>query len=123
MSKECFLLLVAQTIAFTLILTIRTYIRPGSNIMSDLWKTYDTISHYYYEQLRVNHKIHFNNHETGANTQGIENLWMNANRRNKKECGTKSELLESYLIEFMWRQKFKDSLFETIITHISLYYN
>ncbi|KCZ78426.1 hypothetical protein H311_00547, partial [Anncaliia algerae PRA109] len=123
LSKECFLLPVAQRNACTLIPIIRTYIRPGSIIMSDLWKAYDTVSHYDYEHLRVNHKIQFVNHETGANTQGIENLWMNAKRRNKKECGTKSELLESYLIEFMWRQKFKDSLFETIITHISLYYN
>ena len=45
-------------------------------------------------------------------------MWNQAKLRNKKECGTNRNLLELYLIEFMWLQLFKENVFENLFEHI-----
>lgn len=122
-TKAVFLVCVEQRNADTLLPIIQERILPGTTIVSDLWAAYNTISHLGYDHLTVNHSINFVDPITFANTQRVENMWMRAKRRNKRECGTSSVLLESYLQEFMWREKYGDLFFENIINDIKTYYS
>ena len=122
-TKEVFLVCVERRDAETLLPIIREKIAPGTTIVSDLWAAYNTIGMNGYTHLTVNHSINFVDPVTFANTQRVENMWMRAKRRNKRECGTKSELLHSYLIEFMWREKYGVDAFENIVSAIGTFCN
>jgi methyl-accepting chemotaxis protein len=39
-------------------------------------------------------------------TQTIENVWMRAKRKLKRQFGTSRDLFRSYIHEFIWRNKF-----------------
>ncbi len=70
----------------------------------------------------VNHSLHFVDPVTGAHTNEVENMWMLAKRSNKKECGIARTLIDTYLIEFMWRLKFGTDPFESILRDIRSVY-
>ena len=55
----------------------------------------------------MNHSLNFVDPGTGAHTQTVERMWKSAKTRNKKECGTNRDLLDSYFCEFLWRQDIK----------------
>lgn len=57
---------------------------------------------------------------TFANIKRVENLFMRAKIRNKKECGTKSKNV-SYLQEFMQREKYIKQALENIIDSVIIY--
>lgn len=117
-SKKGFLVAVDRRDANTLLPILQQYVLPGSNVVSDLWRAYNTIGNLGYNHLTVNHSVNFVDPVTLAHTNTVENMWMRAKRRNKKECGTHRHLLQSYLIEFMWRLQFGNDPFQNIITHI-----
>lgn len=121
-TKESFLIPVRARSAEVLLPIIRDFILPGTTVISDLWKAYNTISNYGYEHLTVNHSIQFVNPETRAHTNTVENMWMRAKQRNKRQCGTNRSLLFTYLQEFMWREKFGKNPFYHIISHIRTIY-
>uniref|UniRef100_A0A0A9X570 Putative transposase-like protein HI_1328.1 n=1 Tax=Lygus hesperus TaxID=30085 RepID=A0A0A9X570_LYGHE len=96
---------------YTLLSCIEERILPGTTIISDLWASCNgipNIPEMQFQHLTVNHTEHFVDPKTGANTQMIESLWASAKRRNKRECGTSRDLLDSYLCEFMWRRRLDD---------------
>lgn len=120
--KQCFLYAVPDRTAETLLSVIRECINPGTTIISDKWSAYKEIKEIpgmNFTHLTVNHSENFVDPATGAHTQRIESLWATAKRRNKKECGTSRDMLDSYLCEFMWRQRHKESdLFDQIFKDI-----
>jgi transposase-like protein len=118
LTKKGFLVAVPQRNALTLLPIIQQYILPGTTVVSDMWAAYNTIGNIGYNHLTVNHSLNFVDPVTGAHTNSVENMWMRAKRRNKKECGTSRELLDSYLVEFMWRLSFDEDPFQNIIAHI-----
>ena len=91
---------------------IRNYILPGTTIISDLWGANNTLNNDGYYHLTVNHSINFVDPQTYACTNTIESVWSHAKKRNNIENGTARNMLDSYLIEFMWRYKNKGKLFE-----------
>lgn len=121
-TKECFLYTVPDRTRATLEECIKTSIRPGSIIISDMWKSYSGIQKMVgknYKHFTVNHSENFVDQETGAHTQRVESMWAKAKRRNKKECGTNRSMIDSYLCEFMWRQRnTNEDLFEKILQDI-----
>jgi len=121
-TKECFAVLVEKRDAATLLPIIQKYILPGTTVVSDLWRAYNCLGNEGYVHLTVNHSINFVDPYTHANTNRVENMWMRAKRRNKKECGTAKNLLASYLSEFMWRQRLNKTPFTEIINDINLFY-
>lgn len=58
-----------------------------------------------YQHYTVNHLTNFGNNSDVAYANSVEEMWSQAKRRNKQECGTKRARLDSYLCEFMWRQR------------------
>lgn len=122
-SNKCFMVCVDRRDAATLLQVILDKMEPGTTIISDCWAAYNTIGDYEFQHLTVNHKFNFVDPVTSAHTQNIENMWGRAKKRNKIENGTKRELIDSYLQEFIWREKFGDFPFFNIINHISEFYN
>jgi transposase-like protein len=121
-TNEGFLVAVPQRNAATLLPIIQQFIRPGTTVVSDLWAAYNTIGNIGYRHLTVNHQVNFVNPVTGAHTNTVENMWMRAKRRNKRECGTARGMIDTYVIEFMWRLKFGEDPFENIIKGIRTVY-
>ena len=62
----------------TLLPIIKEWIKPGTTIISDCWKSYDCLGLEGFEHLRVNHSLHFKDPETGAHSNSIEGSWRAA---------------------------------------------
>jgi transposase-like protein len=123
---ECFMYTVPNRTGATLMPIIRQSIRPGTTIMSDQWQAYNAIAAapgMGYAHETVNHSLHFVDPNTGANTQRIERSWRSAKERNKRQNGTHRQMLDSYLCEYMWRNRVKiahANAFDSILADIVL---
>ena len=115
---EGFLVDVERRDADTLLPVLQRYVRQGTTVVSDLWGAYNTIGNLGYQHLTVNHSLHFVDPITHATTNHVESMWCRAKQHNKRECGTHQTLLTSYLIEYLWRQKFGDDPFQNLVDHI-----
>ena len=75
------------------------------------------------QHLTVNHSLQFVDPQTGAHTQNVERSWKSAKERNKRHNGTHRNMLDSYLCEWMWRQRYKNiDLFHHILTNVATYW-
>ena len=102
-TKDFFVTPVTQRDSATLIPIIISQIRPGSQIISDCWKSYNVLSELDFEHLTVNHKYHFVDPNTLAHTQNIENLWWQI-KRQLPETYSRHDQLYLHLSEYMWRK-------------------
>ena len=122
-SRECFMVSVDRGDAQTLLPIINQFILSGTTILSDEWRAYTSLRNspdFIYHT--VNHSINFVDANTGAHTQNIENTWMRAKRKQKKQCDLHRSLFDSYLQEFMWRQMFVDKSLKNLVRHIATLY-
>lgn len=80
--------------------------------MSDAWRAYnnvDQIGGGIYEHQVVVHEHHFvDPDDRTIHTQRVENMWMRAKRKLRRQFGTSEALFPSYLHEFIWRNKFQN---------------
>ena len=114
-TRECFMYAVPDRSGPTLLPIIQQAIAPGSTIMSDMWAAYGGIEAMGFAHLQVNHTYNFVDPVTEAHTQNIENAWKNSKMRNKRQHGTGRTMLDSYLCEWMWRQRYMNNdLFDQI---------
>jgi len=108
-SGKCFLVEVPDRCAATFQPLIEQYILPGSHIMSDGWAAYaniDVIWHGIYLHSVIVHQRNFvDPHDPDVHTECVENMWMRAKRKLRRQFGTSRELFPSYLHEFMYRNK------------------
>lgn len=103
--SRCFFSVVENRTAETLIPLIRKHIRPGSIIISDLWKGYSSLSQLGYTHYTVNHSKEFKDAKTGAHTNHIETTWHQL-KLVKKHSGFAKTLLSTYFSEFIFRRTF-----------------
>ena len=89
----------------TLLPIIKQYIRPGTEIISDKWKAYDTLSSEGYTHKTVNHSKTFVDPDTGACTNTIESTW-HVLKSFRLRRGYAKTLMASYFAEFIFRRKF-----------------
>jgi transposase-like protein len=121
-TRETFIVKVPDRSAATLMPIIQQKIRPGTTIISDCWRAYNDVQNQGYVHQRVNHRYNFVDPATGAHTQNIERSWRAAKERNKRQCGTAREMLESYLAEFMWRARLNGrDPFDAILADIAAF--
>uniref|UniRef100_A0A0N5BLZ0 DDE_Tnp_IS1595 domain-containing protein n=1 Tax=Strongyloides papillosus TaxID=174720 RepID=A0A0N5BLZ0_STREA len=117
-TREVFVEPVPDRSAKTLMEVLRRRVHEDTLIMSDMWKGYSRVEKNGYEHLQVNHKFNFVDPETGAHTQNIERVWRSVKERNKRQCGTRRSMLESYMFEFSWRKRNKENAFKQILADI-----
>lgn len=79
-SKDLFFVPVEKRDSATLITIIKDYVRPGTTIISDCWKAYDSLEEEGFNHLKVNHSYNFVDPKTGAHTNNIERKWRDAKR-------------------------------------------
>ena len=125
--SKCFLVPVLRRNRATLLPIIRRWIKPGTTIISDFWGAYNCLQYQGFQHLRVNHQYNFVDPDTGAHTNTIEGTWSHA-KRILPRTGTSSELLGSYLIEFMYRREYFNNLpnedkFLILVNHIARIYD
>ena len=105
-----FSVLVDRRDASTLISIICQYLLPGATIYSDQWCAYSAINDDNDGPERcihqtVSHLINFVDPTTLVHRQNIENIWMVEKMKKKNQLSQHRLLLDTYLIEFMWRRK------------------
>jgi hypothetical protein len=119
-TKRCFLVEVPNRRADTLNACIVEHILPGTHIISDGWAAYrhiDQLRQGIYEHSVVIHQHNFvDPQDADVHTQNVENMWMRAKRKLKRQCGTSRDLFPSYLHEFAFRNHFAgDDIFVRFI--------
>ena len=120
--KEGFLVTIPNRNTEILFPLIKKHILPGTTIVFDCWRAYAGLKREGYEHKIVNHKVNSVDPTSKGTANHAERMWKEAKQRNKVECGTNRELVDSYLTEFMWRQKFKEDPFASILSQIAEYY-
>ena len=105
-TKRGLLVPVDKRDAQTLLPIIAEHILPGSVIWSDMWKAYNQLSSAGYHHDTVNHSRNFVDPNTGVHTNLVESMWSRAKAKFKAMNGTNRNLVGSYLVEYMWSQRF-----------------
>ncbi|KAL8602278.1 hypothetical protein ACOMHN_022791 [Nucella lapillus] len=119
---KCFMVEVQDRTRPTLEALILQWILPGSHIISDGWRSY-----HHLEQLGggiylhdvIVHEQHFV--DPNNPTNNIENTWMRAKRKLKRQFGTSEALFQLHLYEFVRRNNYKNgqrSYFPHLLTCI-----
>jgi len=104
---KCFLVEVGDRTAATLSTKIREHILPGTHIISDSWAAYaqidQTANGIFTHEVVVHQNYFLDPNDADVHTQNVENLWMKAKRKIRRQFGTSQELFTSYLREFLFR--------------------
>jgi hypothetical protein len=121
--REMFAVKVSNRSAATLVQILQTYVRPGTTIITDCWKGYKTDGLLDLDMLHstVNHSECFVDPNSGAHTNTIEGTWsgmkVKVPRRHRTE-----EMITPHLLEFVWRRKYQDNLWERFLDAIKNVY-
>lgn len=119
--KEVRMFYVAKRNANTLLPIIQKNLLPGTTIISDEWRAYNTLGQLGYTHFTVNHSENFVNPVTNQHTQIIECLWGHAKFKIMRAMrGTTEQNLQGHLAEFWYRSTlekkgklvFRDILFQ-----------
>lgn len=102
-SGKCFMMTVEKRDRATLLPIIKDWILPGSTIISDCWKSYDTLNQEGYTHLTVNHSKNFKDPITGACSNAIEGTWS-ALKRSINPSGRRKLFFNGYLSKYVFRR-------------------
>lgn len=100
-SKKCFLVPVPNRTRQTLIPIIKDWILPGTTIMSDCWRPYDSLGDEGFQHLKVNHSVSFVDPVSGACTNSIEGTWRAA-KRHYESSSRRKNFYAGYLAKYMF---------------------
>ena len=111
-SGKCFMVEVENRARATLEPIVEQFILPGSHIISDGWRAYANLAELgggvYLHDVIV-HDQHFVDPDNPTiHTNNVENMWMRAKRKLKRQFGTSEALFPLYLSEFLWRNMYRD---------------
>jgi hypothetical protein len=85
-SNNCLITIVQKTDKDTHLPLIKKFILPGTKIITNGWKAYNTLEQEGYIHGIVNHSIEFvNSDDLATNTQKIERLWKSLKNGLKRE--------------------------------------
>lgn len=117
---ECFLELVDDRTKSTLHEILARRVHAGTYICSDSWKAYDGLSELGFGHGKVNHSQNFlNPFNPTIHTQAIESLWSKLKRFFRKKCFNRRIHLYDYILEFLFRNEFKD-VFGALLVQFAL---
>ncbi|GFN83683.1 hypothetical protein PoB_001018900 [Plakobranchus ocellatus] len=102
---KCFMVMVPNRTRATLEPVIEQFILPGSHIVPDGWAAYENLEALrggVYTHAVVIHQRYFvDRDDPDVHTQNIENTWMRAKQKIKRQFGTSRDLFPTYKYEFM----------------------
>lgn len=101
-TNRCLLIPVENRTKKTLVDIIKSWVRPGSIIMSDVWSSYKCLKHNGFNHLVINHQQFYKDPITGAHSNSIEGLWMHA----KRVINGNSYVTDALIEYVMWRRRF-----------------
>ena len=79
----------------TLIPSIRKFIKKGSIIHSDCWKSYSCLEAGGHSHFTVNHSKEFVNTDTGVHTQTVDSTW-HALKSSLPKSGSQKQLYDGH---------------------------
>lgn len=109
--KKCFVEIVSNRTAETLLEVISRHVMPGSIIYTDMWKGYQGIEKLNMTHSTVNHSQNFVDPNTGTHTNMIEGLWNGLKLRIPPRNRNK-DTIEDHLFEFIWRRNNSNNLWD-----------
>jgi hypothetical protein len=103
-TDDAFIIPIECRDAPTLLAAIQANVLPGTRIVSDCWRAYQSVPLFGYEHAAINHSLNFvDPMDPTVNTQKIERMWKTLKNTIPKECN--SELRWGYLDEFIFKQR------------------
>ena len=89
---------------------ILRHVLPGTTVVTDCWRGYNSLDSLGYTHMKVNHSQCFKDDETGACTNTVEGtnnaIKMSLHPRSRTaDC-------EDNLFEFIWRRKHVEALWD-----------
>ena len=110
-SGLCMMEVVPDRTAQTLVPVIQQWCLPGTHIISDGWAAYSNLSQLnggvYLHDVVVHQENFMDPLHPEIHTQNVENLWMHAKRKLRRQFGTTRQLFDTYLREFVWQERYK----------------
>lgn len=100
----CFLVPIEDRSEQTLLKLIKKWVKPGTTIISDCWKSYNNISEHGFNHLTVNHSVQFVNKLSGAHTNTIESTWRHVKASLPQYHRRKSEFT-GYLATYIFNKE------------------
>jgi len=114
---KCYMEIVPDRKARTLLPIIRRVCILGTTIQSDGWAAYAGIEQELgFEHKVVNHKQNFVDPITGVHTQNIESCWNKMKNIIKSMRGVSKEQLPGLLCELMFKDEFKGNVLINLVT-------
>lgn len=98
----------------TLLPIIRKYVSTSAVIHHDDWPSYRKLCDYGYKHMVVNHTKGFKSKE-GACTNTIEGIWGVVKQRITRMHGVKTEKLDEYLKEYIFRYNAKNAMLDKLL--------
>ena len=74
---------------------------PGTTVISDCWKAYNTLGDEGYVHLTVNHSVNFVDPDTGAHTNTIESTWRHV-KNSLPSYHRKKQFFVGYLAKYVF---------------------
>ena len=122
-TKEGFLLPFPRRNAATLMPLIIQWVRPGTEIWSNMWGAYNGIAAQGFQHDVVNHQYNFVDPNTGVTINHVEAMWQRAKAKFKSMFGpTNREVIPDYFAEFKWNQRFKEHSYFHFWTQVTQQY-
>ena len=91
--------------------------------MSDKWKSYDCLSSEGFVHYSVNHSENFVDPEnSNTHTQNIESRWNIIKKHLKRKGTNVSKYLDEYLLEYIFKRKFRHNIFNQFLIEITKKY-
>ena len=108
--RRIFMARVDDRSSATILAVILKFVRPGSIVITDLWRSYSQLSgNLGLTHLTVNHSQTYKDKESSACTNTIEGTWIGLKvrmpPRNRVSCG-----IDESLLEFVWCRKNANNL-------------
>lgn len=120
---KCFVRLVYNRSASHLTHLIQQHVLPGTHIISDGWGAYVGLSDLGYRHSVVIHEENFvSPDDQSVHTQQIESTWCSLKRFLRSRGTNKGPHLLEYICEWIYRRKFHDDMFASILETLRLKY-
>lgn len=120
-TRECFVVQAPNRNVVTLMQIIGENVEDGSTIVSECWRRFKEIEvkQAGFEQFQSIHNYNFIDSGNEEYSENMDKLWGFVKWRSHKQRGTARHYFESYLIEFMWRNRLgRRNPFDAILTSI-----